>query len=157
MRVETRAATTNQAHRLQPVGLARYTALPTETLALAYAFHDLDNIRRACNNVAEGHSRRTLQMTRDEVLATLRNYESQLRGYGVVDLALFGSIARGEETPHSDVDILVDFEKPPSIFGFLDAKDYLEGILGRPVDLVMRNGLKPQLREQILEEAVHAL
>ena len=64
---------------------------------------------------------------------------------------------RGEERRDSDVDILVDFEEPVSIFGFLEVKDYLETLLGQPVDLVMRRALKPQLRDRILAEAVSAI
>ena len=72
-------------------------------------------------------------------------------------LAVFGSCARGEERRDSDVDILVDFENPVSIFEFLEVKDYLQTLLGQPVDLVMRRALKPQLRDRILAEAVSAI
>ncbi len=71
-------------------------------------------------------------------------------------MAVFGSAARGEANAGSDIDILVEFETPVSIFKFLDLKDCLEGILGRPVDLVTRDALKPQLRDRILAEAVSA-
>ena len=96
-------------------------------------------------------------MERDEVLDTLRRHMAEIRAQGVARLAVFGSCVRGEERRDSDVDILVDFEEPVSIFGFLEVKGYLETLLGQPVDLVMRRALKPQLRDRILAEAVSAI
>jgi predicted nucleotidyltransferase len=82
---------------------------------------------------------------------------AEIKAHGVARLSVFGSCVRGEERRESDVDILVDFEKPVSIFEFLEVKDYLETLLGKPVDLVMRRALKPQLRDRILAEAVSAI
>ena len=96
-------------------------------------------------------------MERDEVLDVLRQHVAEIKAHGVARLAVFGSCVRGEERRDSDVDILVDFEKPVSIFEFLEVKEYLENLLGKPVDLVMRRALKPQLRDRILAEAVSAL
>jgi predicted nucleotidyltransferase len=96
-------------------------------------------------------------MERDEIIETLRRHMAEIRAHGVARLALFGSCVRGEERRDSDVDILVDFEAPVSIFEFLEVKDYLETLLGQPVDLVMRRALKPQLRDRILAEAVSAI
>lgn len=95
-------------------------------------------------------------MTRENVIVTLREHMPEIRTHGVAALSLFGSLARGEERAESDVDILVEFNTPVSIFKFLDLKDCLERILGRPVDLVTREALKPQLRDRILAEAVSA-
>ena len=96
-------------------------------------------------------------MGRDEILGILQRHAAEIKGYGISRLAMFGSCARGEERPDSDVDILVEFNTPVSIFKFLDVKDYLETLIGRPVDLVMRGALKPQLRDRILTEAVSAI
>lgn len=71
-------------------------------------------------------------------------------------LALFGSVARDQAALDSDVDLLVEFSKPVGLFEFLDLKERLEQILGRPVDLVTREALKPQLKDRILSEAVRA-
>ena len=57
----------------------------------------------------------------------------------------------------SDVDILVTFVKTPGIFGFLELKAFLEDLLDCPVDLVTENALKKQFREQVLQEALHAV
>jgi hypothetical protein len=74
--------------------------------------------------------------------------------FGVDSLSVFGSAARGSLTPDSDVDILVRYREAPGIFAFLDLKQYLEEIVGRPVDLVTEGALKKQLRSRILQEAI---
>ncbi len=73
-------------------------------------------------------------------------------------LALFGSVARGEATEASDVDLLVEFEPghPKGLFPFLGLQCFLEDILGCRVDLVMREGIRSELKDQILKEAIHA-
>lgn len=58
--------------------------------------------------------------------------------------------------PGSDVDVLVEFSQPIGLFAFLDLKTELEHLLGRPVDLVTADALKPQMRDKILGEAIHA-
>ncbi|PIZ47973.1 hypothetical protein CO180_02940 [candidate division WWE3 bacterium CG_4_9_14_3_um_filter_41_6] len=64
-------------------------------------------------------------------------------------LGLFGSFARNEQTPTSDVDVLVDFDHPQSLFGLSRIKSALETQLGKPVDLVTRNSLKPTIKSHI--------
>jgi predicted nucleotidyltransferase len=71
--------------------------------------------------------------------------------FGVKSLGLFGSLARGEASSRSDIDILVEFDTP-SFDHYMDLKFYLEERLGRPVDLVLKGSLKPALRERILRE-----
>ncbi len=93
-------------------------------------------------------------MRREEALTTLSAQMASLARFGVKSLALFGSVARDEARPDSDVDLLVEFDRPVGMFTFIEVKEYLEGALGRRVDLVSRNGLKWQLRDRILEEAV---
>jgi hypothetical protein len=95
-------------------------------------------------------------MKRDEIFAQLRGYRAELEEYGVSSLAIFGSVARNEETDQSDVDILVEFDRPVGLFEFVRVKNHLEKILHRPVDLVTPEGLKKQLKERILKEAIHA-
>ena len=90
-----------------------------------------------------------------ELLETLRRHRSELKTFGVKSLALFGSAVRGEARPDSDLDILVEFDKPIGLFGFIRLKHRLSEILGRQVDLVTREALKPQLREHILQEISH--
>ena len=95
-------------------------------------------------------------MTRDEILSRIAGERPELSRLGVRSVALFGSVARGEATSTSDVDLLVEFDRPVGIFGFLRAREHLEMILGHAVDLVTRDALKPQLRDAILKEAVTA-
>ena len=68
----------------------------------------------------------------------------------IQSLAVFGSVARGEAGPESDVDLLVEFTDPVGLFHFLAVKESLEAILGCPVDLATPAALKPQLREAII-------
>ncbi len=78
---------------------------------------------------------------------------------GVTSLALFGSVARDDAGPESDVDILVEFDPDLSvgIFKFLHLQECLERILGTRVDLGMPDGIKRRMRDQILNEQVRAL
>ena len=96
-------------------------------------------------------------MNRNQIIELLATHKSDLDRFGVRSLSLFGSVARGEERPESDIDILVEFEQVGGLFEFVRLKNYLEATLGQPVDLVTPDALKPQLREQILRESVHAV
>ncbi len=93
-------------------------------------------------------------MSRETVLRLLRQHGSELREFGALRLRLFGSVARSEESADSDVDILVDFGRPPSFDQYMDLKIFLEDLLGRPIDLVTETGLRPQVRPQVEAEAI---
>lgn len=93
-------------------------------------------------------------MHADQVLAILRAHLPELQALGVRTLALFGSTARGEAGPDSDVDLLVDFEPPLGFDRYMDAKFRLEALLDRPVDLVTTAGLKAELRPTIERECL---
>jgi len=75
--------------------------------------------------------------------------------YGVERLGLFGSFSRNEQTPDSDIDLLVEFTKPVGFFQFLRLEKELSELLGRKVDLVTRNALKPHIGQRILGEVKH--
>lgn len=85
----------------------------------------------------------------------LKRHKDDLHQRGVKSLAVFGSLARGEATPGSDIDILVEFDRPVGLFEFIRLKLYLEELTGRRVDLVMPDALRPAMRAEILSEAVH--
>jgi len=95
-------------------------------------------------------------VTREEVQRRLSTARAELDELGVRTLDLFGSVARGEANEASDVDLLVEFVRPVGLFHFFRVQRRLEEILGRTVDLVMRDAVKPQLRERIFAEAVRA-
>jgi uncharacterized protein len=95
-------------------------------------------------------------MRLEETVALLQGHQAELETFGVRSLAVFGSTARSEAGPTSDIDVLVEFVEPVGLFKFLDVKDYLESLLGCEVDLVTQDALKRQLRGEILQEAVHA-
>jgi predicted nucleotidyltransferase len=95
-------------------------------------------------------------MRRAEVLQTIASHDAELRALGVRALSLFGSVARDQAGPGSDVDFLVEFETPVTYFEIFDVQDCLEALLGCKVDLVTRGGLRPEIRDGILAEAVRA-
>lgn len=93
-------------------------------------------------------------MRRNEILEILHEHKTQLKQFGVKSLALFGSFARDEAREDSDVDMLVEFETPPTFSAYMDLKFYLEDLLGRPVDLGTPDTLKPRIRARVLQEAI---
>jgi len=95
-------------------------------------------------------------MDRAQIIQRLADHKKELDAFGVRSLSLFGSVARGEQRPGSDIDILVEFERADGLFEFVRLKNFLEKTLDQPVDLVTPDALKPQLREKILRESVHA-
>jgi predicted nucleotidyltransferase len=95
-------------------------------------------------------------MERDQILALLKSHRRQLKKYGIHSLSIFGSVARDQARKNSDVDILVDFEKPVGLFEYARLKMYLEDVLGCEVDLVTPEALRKELREDILREAIRA-
>lgn len=94
-------------------------------------------------------------MTCDEILKKIGENQETIRGLGVRRLGVFGSYARGEQGEGSDLDLLVEFEAP-TLDNYFDLKFFLEDLLGRSVDLVFSDTLKPRLRSSILEETVYA-
>jgi len=94
-------------------------------------------------------------MTRGTVISTIRKRRAELTGLGVKSLSLFGSVARGEERPDSDVDILVEFEGHATFDRFMETKFYLEEILGCKVDLVTPQAIKPRMKPYIMKDLVH--
>jgi predicted nucleotidyltransferase len=95
-------------------------------------------------------------MKRDEVLRILKSIQPELnQKYGVKSLALFGSVARDEATRKSDVDLLVEFDRPMGLFGLIALQLELEKILGCKVDLGTPDSLKPRIREQVLAGCIY--
>lgn len=92
---------------------------------------------------------------RNKIILKLEKNRETIRQFGVRRLALFGSYAKGTETPDSDLDFIVEF-KTKSFDAYMDLKFYLEKLFKRRVDLVLSDVIKPRLRPTILKEAVYA-
>ena len=92
-------------------------------------------------------------MDRQEILARLRENETALCARGVSHAALFGSRARGDSRPDSDIDIMVEFNPAAhvTVFNYAGLKDYIAGLFDGPVDVVGREGLKPHVRPAAAE------
>ena len=97
-------------------------------------------------------------MNRQDVLDKLREHEADLRARGVAHAALFGSLARGESRPDSDIDILVEFEPEAdvSVFDYVALKNFISGLFTVPVDVVDRDALKPFVRPPAESDALYA-
>lgn len=94
-------------------------------------------------------------MDRASILALLQEHRDVVSTrFGAKHLALFGSAARDEMRPDSDVDVLVDFDGPATFNAYFGLKDYLEELLRRPVDLVTRKGLKPRARQYVERDLI---
>lgn len=114
------------------------------------------NAERLCGMIRDVDRRWAVQ--REEVLAILSRHREELRGLGVKSLAVFGSAARNEARPESDVDLLVEFDRPIGLFHFVDVQLRLSELLGGvEVDLVMRESVIEELREDIYAEATDVL
>jgi len=90
----------------------------------------------------------------EEIQMIIREHKSELaERFGVSEIGIFGSVVRGEARDDSDVDVLVEFNKPVGFIKFMDLEFYLEDILGvTKVDLVTKSGLKPYIGQHILRE-----
>jgi uncharacterized protein len=101
-------------------------------------------------------------MLRDTIISRLRAHEAELKASGIVSLSLFGSVARGEELPESDIDVVIRLSDEASQGGFawfgrLDALTHrLQDIVGRPVDVVTEPVRKARLRREIEKESARA-
>ncbi|MCC6923405.1 MAG: nucleotidyltransferase family protein [Nitrosomonas sp.] len=95
-------------------------------------------------------------MNRQRVLELLSRSKPELQArFGVIRLALFGSIARDTATSGSDVDILVTFDGPATSRRYFGMQFYLEDLFGCPVDLITENALRPELRPLIERERIN--
>jgi len=91
------------------------------------------------------------------VIQQLEARRAELANMGVRYLALFGSVVRGEADSDSDIDILVDLERPAGLLKHAHLENYLAALLGRAVDVVPRESVRPELEARITREAVRVL
>jgi predicted nucleotidyltransferase len=90
-----------------------------------------------------------------EIASRVRAHAGELREYGLSRIGVFGSFALGEQTPDSDVDLLVEFSAKPEGFAYMEPPAFAEEILGRAVDWVEPQLLRPRLRDRVLREVVY--
>jgi predicted nucleotidyltransferase len=93
-----------------------------------------------------------------QALEILRRSEPALRARGVRRAALFGSVARGENRPGSDIDIMIEIDPDAQIgvYDYVGLKEYIAGLFDGPVDVVSRDGLKPYVRPAATADAIYA-
>lgn len=96
-------------------------------------------------------------MDLQDVKNCLLQEQKNLTKYNIKSIGIFGSFVRGEQRYDSDINILVEFNNNDDmdLFTFIELKDYLSSLLGRKVDLVMKDNLKPHIGKYILNEVIY--
>jgi len=92
--------------------------------------------------------------TRQEILLLLEANREKIKSFGVKEIGVFGSVARGEETESSDVDVLVELENK-TFDAYMSLLFFLEDLFESKVDLVMKGSIKPVIKDNILSEAIY--
>lgn len=97
-------------------------------------------------------------MTREDVIAVLKAHELELRKQGVAHAALFGSLARGDARPDSDIDVMVELdpEARVGLWGYAGVCTYISDLFATKVDVAQRAGLKPHVRPSAERDAIYA-
>ena len=97
-------------------------------------------------------------MNRSDIITVLQAHEAALKARGVAHAALFGSVARNEQRPDSDIDIMVELDPDfrVTMFDYVDIKAYIASLFQQPVDVVNCDGLKPFVRPRAAADAIYA-
>jgi len=97
-----------------------------------------------------------MKSTRQDILSSLKKLKGDIaREYSVKTIGVFGSVARDEQTGTSDIDLLVEFSKPVGFVTFMRLENFLSEKLGKQVDLVTSDSLKPVIRQDVLAEVIY--
>ncbi len=97
-----------------------------------------------------------MKSSQQEILISIKKIKDEvMRTYPVKNIGVFGSVARNEQTESSDIDLLVEFSQPVGFVTFIRLESFLSKRLGRPVDLVTSDSLKPVIRQDILSEVIY--
>jgi hypothetical protein len=97
-----------------------------------------------------------MKSTRQDILSSLKKLKGDVaREYSVKTIGVFGSVARDEQTGTSDIDLLVEFSKPVGFVTFMRLENFLSERLGKQVDLVTSDSLKPVIRQDVLAEVIY--
>ena len=135
--------------------LSREHAAALERLAAAGGLADAFETDDPRPATAAGGPPSARPLTRDRALALLREHTPEMeRRFGVRPVALFGSVARDEARPDSDVDVLVEYLRPPGLHEFMGAIEYLEAVFGTRVDLGTHGALKPRVAAYVDRDLV---
>lgn len=95
-------------------------------------------------------------MKKEEILHILEQHREEFKQkYKVNEIGIFGSYVKNEAKERRDVDILVEFEEVPDLLTFIELERYLQRLLKKKVDLVRKKGIRPELKDMILKEAVY--
>lgn len=95
--------------------------------------------------------------TKKDVVAIIRENTEEIEAYGVKRIGIFGSFIRSAQHHKSDIDVLVEFQQGKKAFdNYMELKFFLEKIFSRKVDLVIKDALKPQIKQHILKEVIYA-
>lgn len=96
-------------------------------------------------------------LTKKEIIKTVQDNEKKIRQYGVKRIGVFGSFVKSTQKSKSDVDILVEFNKDEKTFdNYMELKFFIQKLLGRKVDLVIKEALKPRIKPYIISEVEYA-
>jgi predicted nucleotidyltransferase len=97
-------------------------------------------------------------VNKHDAIEILRRHQNDLRARGIVHAALFGSVARGEAGPQSDIDIMIELADDASldIFAYVELKNFIAGLFPGPVDVVNKDALKPYIRPPAVADSIYA-
>ena len=93
-------------------------------------------------------------MIKQKVLNLLKEHQDKIKEFKVQKMFLFGSVARDEATISSDIDILIKFTIAPTYDMYMDLKFFLEDLLGRNVDLVTEDALRPEIKQYVERDLI---
>jgi len=93
-------------------------------------------------------------MIRKQVLNLLKEHLEEIRQFRIQKISIFGSVARNEETPQSDIDVLIKFDGPASYDLYMELKFFLEDLLGRKVDLITEDAMRSEIRPFIEKDLI---
>jgi hypothetical protein len=97
-----------------------------------------------------------MRSTRQDILSSLKKLKGEVaKEYSVKTIGVFGSVARNEQTGKSDIDLLVEFSKPVGFVTFMRLENFLSERLGKQVDLVTSDSIKPVIRQDVLAEVIY--
>lgn len=93
-------------------------------------------------------------MIKEKVINLLREHLDEIRQFKIQKISIFGSVARNQETPQSDIDILIKFDGPSSYDLYMDLKFFLEDLLERKVDLVTEEAIRVEIKEFVEKDLI---